>query len=96
MDAPNLPRGPGARAYRWSFAGMGGMAMLLFLDLGTFAVAPWWVTALFLVVWIALFVIACRWFIRHPPRLPVLPLAGFVVWLGTIVSGVHALGWRWG
>jgi hypothetical protein len=96
MDAPNLPRGPVARPYRWSFVGMGGLAVLLFLDLGTAAVAPWWVTVLFVVLWLGLFAVACRWFMRRPPWTPLLPLVGFVAWLATIVSGVHVLGWRWG
>ncbi|HEU4568557.1 MAG TPA: hypothetical protein VFR99_11020 [Marmoricola sp.] len=96
MDAPNLPRRPLARPYRWSFAGMGGMAVLLFLDLGTLAVVPWWVTVLFVLLWLALFAAACRWFLRHPALVPLLPLAGFVVWVATVLSGVHAFGWRWG
>ncbi len=93
MDAPNPPRGPVARPYRWSFVGMGGLAMLLFLDLATADVAPWFVTLLFVVMWLVLFAIACAWFMRRPARVPLLPLVGFVVWLPTIVLGVHDLGW---
>jgi hypothetical protein len=95
MDAPNRPRGPVARPYRWSFVGMGGLAMLLFLDLGTAAVAPWWVTALFVLLWIVLFGLACRWFIHRPVRVAVLPVLGFCLWLATVLTGVHAGDWRW-
>ena len=31
------------------------MACLMFLDLGTADVAPWWVTLLFLLLWVVLF-----------------------------------------
>jgi hypothetical protein len=72
---------------------MGGMACLLFLDLGTAAVAPWWVTSLFLLLWVVLFVVATRWFVPHPQRVPWLPLLGFAVWLPTIVLGTRQLGW---
>ena len=77
----------------WGFVGMGGMACLLFLDLGTAGVAPWWVTLLFLVLWVVLFAVASRWFLPHPRRVPWLPLLGFVVWLPTIVLGTRQLGW---
>jgi hypothetical protein len=77
----------------WGFVGMGAMACLLFLDLGTAGLAPWWVTVLFVLLWVVLFVLATRWFVPHPGRVPLLPLVGFVVWLPTILVGTHQLGW---
>ncbi len=72
---------------------MGGLACLLFLDLATVTVAPAWVTALFLLLWLLLFGTATRWFVPRPGWVPLLPLLGFVVWLSTIALGVRNLGW---
>ncbi len=69
------------------------MACVLFLNLGTANVAPWWVTVLFLLLWVVLFAIAVRWFVPHPRRVPWLPAIAFVVWLPTIVLGTRQLGW---
>jgi hypothetical protein len=77
----------------WGFVGVGGMACVLFLDLGTANVAPWWVTAIFLLLWVSLFALAMRWFVPHPQRVPWLPVVAFAVWLPTIVIGTRSLGW---
>lgn len=77
----------------WGFVGMGAMACLLFLDLGTANVAPWWVTTLFVLLWLLLFAIALRWFDPHPRRVLWLPAIGFALWLPTIVLGTRQLGW---
>ncbi|MCW2711541.1 MAG: hypothetical protein JWP24_1735 [Marmoricola sp.] len=77
----------------WGFAGMGGMTCMLFLDLGTANVAPWWVTSLFLLLWLVLFLVALSWFLPRPHRVPWLPVIGFAVWLPTIVLGTRHLGW---
>ena len=50
------------------------MACLLFLDLATVTVAPWWVTAGFLLLWVVLFATATRWFVPRPGLVPLLPL----------------------
>ena len=77
----------------WGFVGMGAMACVLFLDLGTAGVAPWWVTLLFVLLWLLLLLVATRWFLPHPRRVPLLPLVAFLVWLATIVLGTTQLGW---
>jgi hypothetical protein len=77
----------------WGFIGIGAMACVLFLDLGTANVAPWWVTLLFLLLWSVLLVPAVRWFVPHPTWVPWLPLGAFVLWLPTIVLGTRNLGW---
>jgi hypothetical protein len=77
----------------WGFVGLGGLACVLFLDLGTANVAPWWVTTLFLLMWLVLLSIALRWFERHPKRVPWLPVLAFAVWLPTIALGTRNLGW---
>jgi hypothetical protein len=77
----------------WGFVGMGAMACLLFLDLATAGIAPWWVTLLFLVLWVALFLVGTRWFLPHPTWVPLLPILGFLVWLPIIAIGSRQLGW---
>lgn len=77
----------------WGFVGMGAMACLLFLDLGTANVAPWWVTTAFVLLWLVLFAVAVRWFVPHPRRVLWLPALGFALWLPTIVVGTRSLGW---
>jgi hypothetical protein len=77
----------------WGFVGMGAMACVLFLDVATAGIAPWWVTLLFLVLWLVLFAIATRWFVPRPTWVPLLPVIGFLVWLPTIAIGTRQLGW---
>lgn len=77
----------------WGFVGIGGMACVLFLDLATATVAPWWVTALFLLLWVVLLVLALRWFVPHPGRVAVLPVLAFAAWLPTVAWGTRQLGW---
>jgi hypothetical protein len=77
----------------WGFVGMAGMACVLFLDLGTAGVAPWWVTTLFVLLWLVLFAVAARLFVPRPGWVPWLPLVGFLVWLVTILIGTRQLGW---
>jgi hypothetical protein len=73
---------------------MGAMACVLFLDLGTAGIAPWWVTTLFVLLWLVLLGVGARWFLPHPKRVPWLAVIAFVVWLVTIVLGTSQLGWR--
>ena len=77
----------------WGFVGMGGLACVLFLILGTAGIAPWWVTTLFVLLWLLLLVVGTRWFVRHPGWVPWLPVVGFLVWMTTIVLGTSQLGW---
>ncbi len=77
----------------WGFVGMGGLACVLFLDLATAGVAPWWVTTLFVVLWLVLFALAAGWFVRRPTWVPWLAVLGFLVWMPTIYLGTRQLGW---
>ena len=77
----------------WGFIGVGGMACLLFLMLATVVVAPWWVSLLFLLLWLVLFVVATRWFLPHPRRVPWLAVAGLLVWAPVVSVGSRAWGW---
>ena len=78
----------------WGFVGMGAMACMLFLYLGTAGIAPWWVSTLFVLSWLVLFAVGTRWFLPHPTRVPWLAVAAFVLWFVTIVVGTSQLGWH--
>ena len=92
------PRTDRTRAVRqrvspWGFVGMGAMACVLFLDLWAAATAPWWMTALLLLLWLVLTAMAVRWFVPYPRRVPWLALVGFLVWFTTILLGTSYLAW---
>ena len=44
-------------------------------------------------VWLVLFVTACRWWTPHPRRLPLLAVAAVVFWFLAVSAGVAWLGW---
>ena len=70
------------------FAGMIGLACVLFLDLGSTIVLRWWAVVGLVVIWLVLFALACAWWTAHPRRLPWLAVAGLVVWV-VVVVGVN-------
>lgn len=78
----------------WGFFGLGAMACLFFLDLGTAGIAPWQASAGLAVLWLVLLVVSMRWFMPHPGWVPWLAAFGFAVWLSTILVGTMSLGWR--
>ena len=77
----------------WGFVGMGALACLLFLVLGSVVVAPWWLVALLALGWLVLFLVALRWFEPHPRRVAWLSGAGLLTWAVALVGGVGRLGW---
>ena len=90
----SLDRPADARHLMWSFVGMTGMAAALFLVvIGTSLVAPWWAVLVLSAVWVVLFVLGTRWFLHHPGRVGVLPVAMVVIWVGAVVAGDLWLGW---
>ena len=48
---------------------------------------------LLLVVWLVLFVLACRWWTPHPGRLPWVALGAVALWLALVGAGAAWLGW---
>ncbi len=78
---------------KWGFVGMAALACVLFLDVGTAGIAPWWVTLLLVLLWVVLIAVGSRWWVTHPGRVPWLAVLGFVVWLPVIVLGTSQLGW---
>lgn len=55
--------------------------------------APLWAVLVLLLVWLALFTMAIRWFRPHPWWVPGLPLAAITVWLLVMYAGERFLGW---
>ena len=72
------------RADPWSFVGMAGMACAFFLYAASITFASWWVVALLMLVWIALLVLATRWWTPHPRRVPVAAVVAVLVWVGVV------------
>ena len=82
---PTPPPTP-ARISPLPFAGMVGLACVLFLDLGSTIVLRWWAVTVLVVVWVALFVVACASWTPRPARLPWLAVIGFLVWAAVVVT----------
>jgi hypothetical protein len=72
---------------------MAGLASVLFLYGAGALLAPWWVVALLVVVWLVLFVQACRWFTTRSVAVAVLPVLATVVWFAVMVAGGVWLDW---
>jgi hypothetical protein len=66
---------------------MVGLACVLFLDLASGLVVDWPVVVVLVVVWVALFVLACTWWTPHPGRLPWLCAVGFGIWVVVVIGG---------
>ena len=86
------PRGENAVS-PWPFVGMAGMACAFFLYAASGLVAPWWAVVLLLVLWLVLFVVACRWWAPHPRRVPLVAVAAVLVWFALVTAGGAWLGW---
>jgi len=69
------------------FAGMIGLACVLFLDLAAILVLPWWAVTLLVLAWIPLLVVACRWWTPYPSRVPWVAVAGALLWVAVAIGG---------
>lgn len=78
--------GPQPKASPWPFVGMAAMACVFFLYAASVLFAPWWVVALLMVAWLALFVVACAWWTPHPRWVPWVPAVATLVWVGVVLS----------
>ena len=81
------------KASPWPFVGMIGIAAVLFLYGVSGLVAPWWGVLVLFLMWIGLFVLATRWWTRHPRWVAVLPLAALAIWFAVVSAGGAWLGW---
>ncbi|GAA0797245.1 hypothetical protein [Spirilliplanes yamanashiensis] len=66
---------------------------LLFWYVASGLVAPGWAVLTLLVIWAALLVVAVRLRRRRPLLVPLVPVVGFLVWIGAITAGETWLGW---
>lgn len=69
------------------FAGMVGLACMLFVVLASLAVVDWWVVVVLVVVWVAIFLVALAWWTPHPARLPWLAVLAFAIWVLVVIGG---------
>lgn len=77
----------------WPFVAMVGMAGCFFLYAASGLLAPWYGVVLLLAIWVALFVVATRWWTPHPRRTLLLPVIALVVWFGVLTLGELVLDW---
>ena len=77
----------------WGFVGVAGMVAMFFPYAASGLVAPYWAVGVLLVLWLAMFVVTCRWFMPHPKRTLVMPVVAFAVWIGLISAGGVFLDW---
>jgi hypothetical protein len=83
----------GRRASPWPFVAMMGMAGCFFLYAVSGLLAPWYGVVLLLAIWVALFVVACRWWTPHPKRMLWLPLVAVVIWFAVLTLGEALFNW---
>lgn len=74
--------------------GVLGLVAVLPFYLASGLVAPVWAIGLLWAVWLALAVMAVRWFTRRPWVVLVLPLLAVAIWWTAITLGEQALGWQ--
>ena len=86
-----IPRG--RKASPWPFVAMTGMAGCFFLYASSGLLAPWYGVVLLLAIWVVLFVVACRWWTRHPRLTLLLPLFALVVWFVVLTAGEALFDW---
>ncbi len=68
------------------FLGIGGMAVAAFLyGYAAFAIPSVLHSAVMPLVWLAIFVLACRWFTRRPVAIVALPVVAVVLWFGLLL-----------
>lgn len=77
----------------WPFAGMIGMAAAFFLYASSGLLAPAWAVVLLLLLWAALFALACAWWTPHPRRVAVVPVVAVLLWFAILNAGGAWLGW---
>lgn len=83
----------GHRASPWPFVAMMGMAGTFFLYAVSGLLAPWYGVVLLLLVWVVLFVVACRWWTAHPKMTLILPVVAVVIWFAVLTLGEALLDW---
>lgn len=75
------------------FIGMGGMACAFFLYAAAWPLAPWWVVIAMLIVWLVLFIQACRWWTPKPDRVLILGGSTICLWFVVYLGGGVLFHW---
>ncbi len=74
--------------------GIAGLFCVLWLyGASMLAGAPAAALVVLLLLWVAQFVLACRWFSRRPYAVLVMPLVALALWLAVLFAGHAFLGW---
>jgi hypothetical protein len=73
------------RVYRPSFFGMALLVCTPFLILGAAPVYGAVALTVLLVVWVVLFALGCRWFMRRPWRVLGVAVLSMLCWLGVVL-----------
>lgn len=73
--------------------GLAAHAFLFFWYIASGLLAPLWAVIALLVVWVALLVVAIRLLRTRPALALLVPVAAYLIWLGTISAGEAWLGW---
>lgn len=69
------------------------MACSFFLYAASGLLAPAWAVVAMLALWLALLVLACLWWTRHPRRVPVVGVLAIALWFAIVSAGDAWLGW---
>jgi hypothetical protein len=77
---------------------LGALALVAMLVLAPFFIAsglmaPGWAVAVFIAIWVVLFVLGCVWIRRKPLWVIPLPFVAAAIWLGGMTAGGEWLGW---
>lgn len=78
----------------WPFVGVGGMAAVFFPYAASGMVAPAYGVVVLLLIWGALFALACSWWTRHPKGSALVPLVAMGILFAVVWFGAAFLGWR--
>jgi hypothetical protein len=70
------------------FIGVGGMAVAAFLyGYAAIAIPSVLHSVVMPLLWLAIFVLTCRWFTRRPVAVVALPVVAVVLWFGLLLAG---------
>ena len=81
------------RASAWPFVGMALLACSFFLYAASGLLAPGWAVVSLLLLWLVLFVLACRWWSRRPRGVAGVGLLSILLWFALVNAGGAWLGW---
>ena len=74
-----------------AWIGMAGLVVTLFLyGYSALTIRGGWTVVVLPLVWVVLFVLGCRWFMKHPYRMLALPVISAAVWFTVILTQTNA------